>query len=101
MPDISDKKKEQIRVIARKYCSILSQVPFEEGVLLYSKTFQNLFISSARWRICLLCGEIESPEFFKSSKHKCKSHFPYDFPIIVKTSWMKLESFFLSKVVLS
>ncbi len=96
MPDITDKKKEHIRIIADKYCTILSKIPFEEGVLLYSKTYQQLFMKSARWRMCLLCGEIRHPEDFTTYNHKCSPLSSYDFPIFVKTSWIRLEDFFLS-----
>jgi hypothetical protein len=97
MPDITDRKKELIRSIVKRYCSILSKIPFEEGVLLYSETYQKLSMSSARWRVCLLCGEIAYPEFFLGSNHKCSSLISYDFPILVKTSWIKLEEFFLNE----
>ena len=97
MPDITDRKKELIRTIAKKYCSILSKIPFEEGISLYSETYQKLSISSARWRVCLLCGEIGYPELFLDSNHKCYSLLSYDFPILVKTSWIKLEDFFLNE----
>jgi len=96
MPDITDEKKNQIRIIAEKYSSILSKIPFEEGISIYSKTYQALHIQSARWRICLLCGEIRHPEDFTYYNHKCTPLSSYDFPIFVKTSWMKLEDFFLS-----
>lgn len=100
MPDITDRKKELIRSIAKKYCSILSKIPFEEGILLYSESYQKLSMSSARWRICLLCGEIGHPEIFSYSSHKCTSLSSYEFPILVKTSWIKLEDFFLSEISL-
>jgi hypothetical protein len=96
MPDITDEKKNLIRVIAEKYSSILSKIPFEEGVLLYSKTYQKLSMKSARGRMCLLCGEIRHPEDFTSLNHKCSPLSSYDLPIFVKTSWIKLEDFFLS-----
>jgi len=97
MPDITDRKKEKIRIIAKTYCSILSKIPFEEGVSLYSKTYQALSMSSARWRLCLMCGEIDYSETFSKSTHKCASLLSYSFPIIVKTSWIKLEEFFLNE----
>ena len=97
MPDITDKKKELIRTMVKKYCSILSKIPFEEGVHLYTETYQKLYISSARWRVCLLCGEIGYPEVFKDSGHKCSSSLSQEFPIIIKTSWIKLEEFFLKE----
>ena len=97
MPDITDEKKNLIRIIAEKYSSILSKIPFEEGVLLYSKTYQKLSMNSARWRMCLLCGEIRHPEDFIPYNHKCSPLSSYDFPIFVKTSWIKLEEFFLSE----
>lgn len=100
MPDITDRKKEKIRILADKYCTFLSKIPFEEGVLLYSKTYQKLFMRSARWRICLLCGKISHPEGFLDYDHKCSSLSSYDFPILVKTSWMKLEDFFLPETSL-
>ncbi len=97
MPDITDEKKNLIRVIAGKYSTILSKIPFEEGVLIYSKTYQKLYIQSARWRFCLLCGDIRYPEDFSKNNHKCSQLSSYDFPILVKTSWIKLKDFFLSQ----
>jgi hypothetical protein len=97
MPDITDEKKNQIRLIAEKYSIILSRIPFEEGVSIYSKTYQALYIQSARWRFCLLCGKIKHPEDFRKSDHKCAYLSSNDFPILVKTSWIKLEDFFLSR----
>ncbi|MFW9852307.1 MAG: hypothetical protein ACFFDS_05165 [Candidatus Thorarchaeota archaeon] len=97
MPDITDDKKNQIRKIAEKYCYILSKIPFEEGVSIYSKTYQSLYIQSARWRFCLLCGEIKHPEDFRNNDHKCSQLSSDDFPTLVKTSWIKLEEFFLSQ----
>lgn len=97
MPDITDEKKKQIRMIAEKYSIILSKIPFEEGVSIYSKTYQALYIQSARWRFCLLCGKINHPEYFRKNNHKCTQLSSNDFPILVKTSWVKLEDFFLSK----
>ncbi len=97
MPDITNEKKNQIRIIAEKYSIILSKIPFEEGVSIYSKTYQALHIQSARWRFCLLCGKIKYPEGFRKNNHKCAYFSSNDFPILVKTSWIKLENFFLSR----
>ena len=97
MPDITNEKKKRIRMIAEKYSIILSKIPFEEGVNIYSKTYQSLYIQSARWRFCLLCGKIKHPEEFKQKDHKCSQLSSNDFPILVKTSWVKLEEFFLSR----
>ena len=51
MQDISDEKKKKIRCLARSYCTILSKIPFEKGMMLYSKTHEYLQTGSARWRI--------------------------------------------------
>jgi len=101
MPDITDEKKEQIRMIAEKYSIILSKIPFEEGVNIYSKTCQALYLQSARWRFCLLCGKIDYPEYFRKNDHKCSHLSSQDLPILVKTSWVKLEEFFLSQKFLN
>lgn len=97
MPDITDKNKQLIRVILRKYCQILTRIPFEDGLALYTETYNELFVSSARWRICLLCGEIRRSNEFIAQNHDCSPTVYHNFPILVKTSWIKLQDFFLSE----
>ena len=98
MPDITNEKKRLIRGIAEKYCSILSKIPFENGVRIYSKTYQTLHSKSARWKLCLLCGEIKRTEDFKGKNHEGIQTSFYYLPILVKTSWIKLQDFFLSEI---
>lgn len=97
MPDITDEKKRLIRGMAEKYCSILSRVPFENGVRIYLKTYQTLYSKSARWKLCLLCGKIKHTEDFKGNNHEGIQTSFYSLPILVKTSWIKLQDFFLSE----
>ncbi len=97
MPDITNKNKQLIRVILRKYCQILTKIPFDDGLVLYTETYNELLASSARWRICLLCGEIRRSDEFKAQNHDCSPAIYHNFPILVKTSWIKLQDFFLSE----
>ncbi|NPD88746.1 MAG: hypothetical protein HGN29_08470 [Asgard group archaeon] len=96
MPDITDKNKQLIRIILRKYCQVLSRIPFEDGLVVYSETYKELYVSSARWKLCLLCGEIKGSNTFTAQSHDCSPSIYQNFPILVKTSWIKLQDFFLS-----
>ena len=96
LPDITNKNKQLIKLILRKYCQILSKVSFENGLTLYTETYNELYISSARWKVCLLCGEIRSLNNFETEEHDCSPTIYHNFPILVKTSWIKLQDFFLS-----
>jgi hypothetical protein len=97
MPDITDKNKRLIKMILRKYSQILTRIPFEDGLSLYTETYNELLVSSARWRICLLCGEIRRSSNFTALNHDCSPTIYHNFPILVKTSWIKLQEFFLSE----
>jgi hypothetical protein len=97
MPDITNKNKQLIKMIFRKYCQILANIPFEDGLTLYTETYKELLVSSARWRICLLCGEIRRSSNFSTQNHDCSPTIYHNFPILVKTSWIKLQDFFLSE----
>ena len=87
--------------------------PFNEGLLIYSDTYDSLYIRSARWKYCLKCGEIEQTEEMldeqelakmsatdrKKSKervHKCTMGVNH-FPVLITTSWYKLKDFFITK----
>ena len=100
LPDILASEKSEIRKIAKKYAQELWTIPFDKGIVAYVKTNNELFVHPARWHVCLLCGEIEHPEIFLDPNHKCTSLSSYEFPLFVKTSWMKLEDFFLSEISL-
>ena len=96
LPDITNKNKQRIKKILIQYCRILAKIPFEDGLELYSETYKELQVSSARWRICLLCGEIRRSNDFTANNHECYPSTYHNFPILVKTSWIKLQDFFLS-----
>ena len=88
--------------------------PFNEGLLVYSETFEALYIRSARWKYCLKCGEIQQTELMvddgeikgnkysdkkkselKERIHTCTLGVNH-FPVLITTSWYKLRDFFMS-----
>ncbi|MCG3216433.1 MAG: hypothetical protein KAS63_06915 [Candidatus Heimdallarchaeota archaeon] len=93
MPDITDTEKSQIREIAKEYATALWRIPFNDGLVLYVKTNNELHIHPARWKYCLKCGEINKKE--RMNKHRCLIDVE-DFPILIQTSWYKLKEFFLT-----
>ena len=94
MPDITDEEKSEIREIAGRYANSLWKVLFNEGLVLYVKSNNELYIHPARWKYCLRCGEINKKE--KMENHKCLLDVE-EFPIVIQTSWFKLKNFFLSE----
>jgi len=115
VPKISDAEKSFIRSISRRYAMGLWVSPFNEGLLIYSETFEALYIRSARWKFCLKCGIIEPTELMvddgelssdkytekKKSElreriHECTLGVNH-FPVLITTSWYKLRDFFMSK----
>ena len=112
MPKISKAEQQFIRSIAKKYAMRLIVSPFNEGLLIYSDTYESLYIRSARWKYCLKCGEIEATEemldeqelkkIITSDKrqvqervHQCTIGVNH-FPVLITTSWYKLKEFFMS-----
>lgn len=93
MPDITDEEKSEIREIAGRYANSLWKVLFNEGLVLYVKSNNELYVHPARWKYCLRCGEINKKE--RMENHRCKLEVE-DFPIVIQTSWFKLKNFFLS-----
>ena len=93
MPDITDAEKSQIRELAKQYATALWRIPFNEGLVLYVKTNNELQIHPARWKFCMKCGEIDKKE--KMDPHKCLMNVE-EFPILIQTSWYKLKEFFLT-----
>lgn len=93
LPDIRDTEKSQIREIAKEFSSILLQIPFSEGLILYARTNNELYVHPARWRFCLKCGEINKTD--KMENHHCLMDVE-EFPILIQTSWYKLKKFFLT-----
>ena len=93
MPDITDAEKSQIREIAKQYATALWKISFNEGLVLYVKSNNELHIHPARWKYCLKCGEINKKE--KMDEHRCLMDVE-DFPILIQTSWYKLKEFFLT-----
>ena len=112
MPKISRAEQQYIRSLAKKYAMKLIVSPFNEGLLIYSDTYDSLYIRSARWKYCLKCGDIEPTEdmldeqelkkMSSSSKkkaqvrvHQCTMGVQH-FPVLITTSWYKLKEFFMS-----
>ncbi len=93
LPDITDAEKSQIRELSKQYATSLWRISFNEGLVLYVKTNNELHIHPARWKYCLKCGEINKKE--KLDAHKCLLDVE-DFPILIQTSWYKLKEFFLT-----
>jgi hypothetical protein len=93
LPDITDAEKSQIRDLSKQYATSLWRIPFNEGLVLYVKTNNELHMHPARWKYCLKCGEINKKE--RMDDHKCLLDVE-DFPILIQTSWYKLKEFFLS-----
>ena len=96
MPDISNKEKYLIKLIAGKYSKILSRLQFSNGVHVYQKTYEQLYKKSSRWKFCLLCGKIASSDSFTQDKHTCPPLLLQKQPICCSTSWIKLRDFFLT-----
>ena len=95
MPDISNKDKDSIIRLAKCFSRILSKVSFKNGSQIYYYTFQKLYKRSARWRYCLICGRIGSPEEFLKRKHECPTVVFHNVQVLVSTSWFMLKDFFL------
>jgi len=112
MPKISKPEQQFIRSLAKKYAMKLVASPFNEGLLIYSDTYESLYIRSARWKYCLKCGEIESTEDMLDEQelkkmssserkkaedrvHKCTMGVNH-FPVLITTSWFKLKDFFMT-----
>ena len=93
LPDILDKEKSQIRALAKEYAVSMWKIPFNEGLVLYVKTNNELHKHPARWKYCLKCGEINKKE--KMDNHSCLKEIE-DFPVLIQTSWIQLKKFFLS-----
>ena len=93
LPDILDKEKSQIRELAKKYAVSIWKIPFNEGLILFVKTYNELHKHPARWKFCLKCGEIDKKE--KMDGHRCLEEIE-DFPVLIQTSWIQLKKFFLT-----
>ena len=97
MPDITRKEKYLIKLIAEKYSKILSRLQFSNGSLVYQKTYDRLYKKSSRWKYCLLCGKIATPEAFAQGTHSCPPLLFQKQPICCSTSWVQLKDYFLSQ----
>ena len=97
MPDITSEDKTSIRNLAKCFSRILSRVSFKNGSQIYHYTFQHLYKRSARWKYCLLCGKIGSPEDLQNREHKCPRAVFHNIQVLVSTSWYKLRDFFLEQ----
>lgn len=94
MPDITNTEKTRIRSTAKRLVQKVWASPFSEGVLIYADLSEDLYMKSARWRICLRCGTIDQKEKMIDGKHYCDFN-PNNFPVLVATSWYKLKEYFL------
>jgi len=95
MPDISNKEKKDIVTLAKCFSGILSKLSFKNGSQLYYFTFEGLYKRSARWKYCLICGEVGLPEKFSKPQHVCPTLVFHNVQVLVSTSWFKLKEFFL------
>ena len=101
LPDILSSEKSEIREIAKKFARSFWTIPFNKGFVAFVKTNNGLFIHPARWRYCFKCGMVLKTNLSKNDKsddeainHSCILE-SEDFPLLVKTSWIKLRKFFL------
>ena len=97
MPDIRDEEKAAIRELSKVFVKHIWKVPFNEGLIAYTKASEQVYVHPARWKICFKCGEINKKESMSNEKHTCALDFS-GFPIITQTSWYKLKSFFLGNL---
>ena len=94
MPDITNTEKTRIRSTAKRLVQKIWASPFSEGVLIYTDLSEDLYMKSARWRICLRCGTVDQKEKMIDGTHSCDFN-PNNFPVLVATSWYKLKEYFL------
>ncbi len=94
MPDITNTEKTRIRSTAKRLVQKIWVSPFSEGVLIYTDLSEDLYMKSARWRICLRCGTVDQKERMIDGNHSCDFN-PNNFPVLVATSWYKLKEYFL------
>ena len=95
MPDIPNKEKQEIRILAEDFSCLIATLSFKKGSYIFYEVFKSLYSRSARWRYCLICGNIDLPKDFihkdpnypQVSCHKIQS--------LIPTSWMKLRDFFI------
>ena len=94
MPDITNAEKSRIRLSAKKLVQKIWASAFSDGVWIYTELSEDLYMKSARWRICLRCGAIDQKEKMIDNKHACDFN-PNNFPVLVATSWYRLKEYFL------
>ncbi len=94
MPDITNTEKTRIRSTVQRLVHKIWVSPFSEGVWIYAELSEDLYMKSARWRICLRCGTIDQKEKMIDGKHSCDFKLN-NFPVLVATSWYKLKKYFL------
>ena len=107
MPDIPSANKKLIRSKAKDFVNNLWDSSFKDSFMTYDVTLRELYKHGARWNFCLLCGEIDTVEKL-TSEHDCiksytnklnENHLanPKNIPMIISTSWIKLQEFFLTE----
>jgi hypothetical protein len=96
MPDVKDSEKKQIRYRAKRLAIDLLESSISTGFILYSQTVDKLYDRSAKWKICLLCGEIDRKANLAEDGHDCAAGIDR-LPVIVTTNWAILKKFFLSE----
>ena len=96
LPDIPDEEKEKIRLLAKSYSKILTNISFKNGSYIYYSTFRSIYKRSARWKYCMICGKIDVPEEFQNTLHQCPSEVFHKVQVLVSTSWVQLKNFFLN-----
>ena len=95
MPDVKDSEKAQIRHKAKAYAMAMLDAPMSQGLEIYSEGVDKLYQRSARWKICLKCGEINKKENLDEETHSCSAGID-KLPVIIPTSWVVLRDFFLA-----
>ena len=95
MPDVKDSEKKEIKYRAKRLALDLLESSISTGFVVYSQTVEKIYDRSARWKICLHCGEIDKKENLTDDNHECAAGID-KLPVIVTTNWVILKDFFLS-----
>jgi len=95
MTDMTIAQKNKIRFVAKHFAREVQGAPLDSGLAVHQDTIDELYDGSARIRICLKCGHIDSATKLKKENHSC-AYSLKSFQVLVTTSWKKLEDFFLT-----
>ena len=98
---ISEEKKHMISLLAKSYSEILSNLPFDKGAWIFSRSHDELKLEKGKIHFCLLCGTIGTLEDFNFIAHECPLLIFQNLPMLISTSWVKLKDFFLTNEYLN